>query len=119
MVVERESQDRSMARAMEPWSREGAQKDEEHFQRLNLTEPARRIVLKERNQWNTHTESCESDETEVEEVMQFRAPPGQSDLLIVTLKEKPGELFKVNAWLREDPLKLKWKWTGKVGENKF
>ena len=34
---------------------------------------------------------------------------------MITLKEKPGELVKVNASLREDSLKLKWKWTGKVG----
>ena len=68
-------------------------------------------MLKDRNQWNTPTESCESDETEVEEVMQFRAFRGQPEPVIVTLKEKPRELFKVNAWLREDPLKLKWKWT--------
>ena len=33
---------------------------------------------------------------------------------MITLKEKPGELFKVNAWLREDSLKLNSKWTGKV-----
>ena len=32
-----------------------------------------------------------------------------------TLKKKPGELFKVDVWLREDSLKLKSKWTGKVG----
>ena len=30
---------------------------------------------------------------------------------MVTLKDKPGELFKMNVWLREDSLKLKWKWT--------
>ena len=32
----------------------------------------------------------------------------------ITLKQKPGELFKVNVRLREDSLKLKSKWTGKV-----
>ena len=31
---------------------------------------------------------------------------------MITWKEKPGELFLVNAWLREDPLKRKWKWKG-------
>ena len=38
---------------------------------------------------------------------------------MITLKEKPGELFKVNAWPREDSLKLKWKWTGKVGSGEI
>ena len=40
-----------------------------------------RIVLKERNPWLTPTESSESDETEVEEVKPFRAPPGLPDPL--------------------------------------
>ena len=35
--------------------------------------------------------------------------------LMITLMEKPGELFTVNSWLREDSLKLKWQRTGKVG----
>ena len=53
--------------------REGVlREDEEMFQRLTLAEPARRILLKERNPWRTPTESCESDETEVEEVKPFR-----------------------------------------------
>ena len=38
---------------------------------------------------------------------------------VITLKEKPRELFKVDASLREDSLKLKWKWTGKMEEEKF
>ena len=50
-------------------------------QRLTFTEPAWRLVLKERNPWNTLTGSCESDETEYEEVMQFRVPPGLPDTL--------------------------------------
>ena len=37
----------------------------------------------------------------------------------ITVKEKPGELFKVSAWLREDSLKLKLKWTGKVGRGEI
>ena len=46
----------------------GPREDEEVFQRLTLTEPSRRMVLKERDPWLTPTESCESDETEVEDV---------------------------------------------------
>ena len=39
---------------------------------------------------------------------------------MIALKEKPGELFKVNVWLGEDSLKLKSKWTREVGrEEKF
>ena len=56
----------------------GRENDKEMFQKLTLTEPAWRIVLKERNPWDTPTESCESDKTEVE-VMQFRAPPRLPD----------------------------------------
>ena len=68
MVVDRESQDRSTAGALELGRRTG---DEATSQRLTLTEPPRRVVLKERNPWLTATES---DETEVEEVKLFRAP---------------------------------------------
>ena len=44
-------------------------------------ELARRKVLKERNPWLTPTESCESDETEDEEVTPFMAPPVLPDPL--------------------------------------
>ena len=54
---------------LEPWSWEGAQEDEEISRRL-------KTVPKERDSLNTLTESCESDETEVEEVKPFGAPPG-------------------------------------------
>ena len=77
MEVERESWDGSMARAMELGK--AHKKDQDISQRPTLTEPAWGTALKERNPWNTPTESCESDETEVGEVMQFRAPPGQPD----------------------------------------
>ena len=46
------------------------------FKHLTLTEPAQRIVLKERNTWLQHAESCESDETEDEGTEPFRAPLG-------------------------------------------
>ena len=52
------------------------------FQRLTLTEPSRRIVLKERSPWLTPTESCESDETEVEDEKPFKAPLGLPGPLI-------------------------------------
>ena len=38
---------------------------------------------------------------------------------MITLTEKPGDLFKVNVWLREDSLKLKSKWTGQVGREEI
>ena len=55
---------------------EGPREDEEMFQRLTLTEPSRRIVLKERSPWLTPTESCESHETEVVDEKPFRPPLG-------------------------------------------
>ena len=63
---------------LEPWSWEVAKNDKEMFQKLILADPACGIVLKERYPWDTPTESCESDMTEVE-VMQFRAPPSLPD----------------------------------------
>ena len=70
--------------------REGAlREDEELFQRLTFTEPARRILLIERNPWPTPTESCESDETEVEKVKPFSALFGLSDPL--TAKKQGSE----------------------------
>ena len=56
-----------------PLTDEGPREDAEIFQRLTLKDTARRIVLKERNSWLTPTESCESDETEAEDVKHFRA----------------------------------------------
>ena len=56
----------------------GRENDKEMFQKLTLADPACGIVLKERYPWDTPTESCDSDMTEVE-VMQFRAPPGLPD----------------------------------------
>ena len=50
MMVGRESQDRSMTRAM---ALEGAQEDEDTFQRLTLKESSQRATLKERNPWVT------------------------------------------------------------------
>ena len=38
---------------------------------------------------------------------------------MIFLIENPGEPFKVNAWLRVGSLKLKWKWTGKVGRGEI
>ena len=63
------------------WQSEGGREevpraDEEMFKQLTLTEPAQRIVLKERNPWLTPAESCESDETEDEGTEPFRAPLG-------------------------------------------
>ena len=46
------------------------------FKQLTFTEPAERIVLKERNPWITPVESCESGETEDEGTEPFRAPLG-------------------------------------------
>ena len=86
MVVERESQDRSMATAMESGRRT---KRRNVFQRLTLTASARKIVLKTRNPQNTPTESCESDGTEYEEVKSFISPLGLLDPLIEE-KKIPG-----------------------------
>ena len=33
-----------------------------------------------------------------------------------TMKMKQSELYKVNVWLREDYLRLRWKWTEEVGK---
>ena len=38
---------------------------------------------------------------------------------MITLKEKRRELFKVNVWLKEDSLKLKWQWKGQVGRGEI
>ena len=56
--------DGSMARAMvlEPWSWEVTKTTKTCSQRPTLTEPACGTALKERNPWNTPTESCESDD---------------------------------------------------------
>ena len=61
---------------------EGPREDEEMFRRLSLAEPSRRMALKERSPWLTPTESCESDETEVEDEKPFRPPLGLPDSLI-------------------------------------
>ena len=50
--------------------------------RMTLEESSQMIILKEWNPWLTPTESCESDETENEEVKPFKAPPGLPDILI-------------------------------------
>ena len=67
--------------------------DKEMFQRLALTESARRTVLNEGNPWNTPTEpreSCESDKTEDEGVKPFKAPPGLPDPLIEETRIRPS-----------------------------
>ena len=56
---------------LEPWSWEGTREDEEVFQRLTLAQNLLEEVLKERNPWLTPTESCASDETEVEDAKPF------------------------------------------------
>ena len=89
MVVERGSQDRSMSGAVEL---EGCKKDKQMFQRLTFMELARRIVLEERNPWLMPIESCESEETEVEEVKLFRAPPSLLDPLIEETKLRESGL---------------------------
>ena len=71
---------------LEPWhweeKDEGPGEDEEIFQRLTLRELLEGWSSKERNSWLTPTESCESDETEVEVVKSFRAPPALPDPLV-------------------------------------
>ena len=96
-MSQRWKEDRRTETWLEPWSWQGSREDEgprgdeELFQKLTLAEPARRRqTLPEPGSKNSpqrkkpmaHTESCESDETEVEEVRPLQRPPGLPDHLV-------------------------------------
>ena len=70
------------------------EKMQKYFNDWPLKNTARRIVLKERNLWFTPTESCESEETEAEDVKPFRALSR-----LARSSSRRGEGSRADAWV--------------------